>query len=82
MVLEIEKYYKEFNGLFGEKVLFRCPEKDMIKIVRSEDGKTLGDFTREEFEIFIQRAVEMKDFILSDSDIVKVVLGKESVESV
>ena len=82
MVLEIEKYYKEPNDLFGEKILLRCPEKDMIKITRSEDGKTLGDFTREEFEILVQRAAEVKDSILSDNDITKVVLGKESVELV
>ena len=80
MVLEIEKYYKEPNNLFGEKMLLQCPEKDMIKITRLEDGKILGDFTRAEFGILIQRAVEMKDFILSDNDITKIILGKESAE--
>lgn len=54
MVLEIEKYHKEPNDLFGEKYFFGVQKKDMIKITRSEDGKTLGDFTREEFEILMQ----------------------------
>lgn len=75
MGLEIEKYFKEFTLISGETISIRCPEKDIIKVIDTKRNRIAGTFTREEFTTLMLRAIEMKDFILLDSDIIEPIIG-------
>lgn len=76
MVLEIEKYLKEFSLISGETISIRCPEKDIIRVTDTKRNKVVGIFTREEFTTLMLRAIEMKDFILLSNDIIEPIIGR------
>ena len=76
MVLEIEKSLKEFSLISGETISIRCPEKDIIKVTDTKRNKVVGIFTREEFTTLMLRAIEMKDFILLNNDIIEPIIGR------
>ena len=76
MVLEIEKRLEEFSLISGETISIRCPEKDIIKVTDIKRNKVVGTFTREEFTTLMLRAIEMKDFILLNNDIIEPIIGR------
>lgn len=76
MVLEIEKRLEEFSLISGETISIRCPEKDIIKVTDTKRNKVVGAFTREEFTTLMLRAIEMKDFILLNNDIIEPIIGR------
>lgn len=76
MVLEIEKSLEEFSLISGETISIRHPEKDRIKVTDTKRNKVVGTFTREEFTTLMLRAIEMKDFILLNNDIIEPIIGR------
>lgn len=76
MVLEIEKSLEEFSLISGETISIRHPEKDIIKVTDTKHNKVVGTFTREEFTTLMLRAIEMKDFILLNNDIIEPIIGR------
>lgn len=76
MVLEIEKSLEEFSLISGETISIRHPEKDIIKVTDTKRNKVVGTFTREEFTTLMLRAIEMKDFILLNNDIIEPIIGR------
>lgn len=76
MVLEIEKHLEEFSLISGETISIRCPEKDIIKVTDTKRNKVVETFTREEFTTLMLRAIEMKDFILLNNDIIEPIIGR------
>lgn len=76
MVLEIEKRLEEFSLISGETISIRCPEKDIIKVTDTKRNKVVGTFTREEFTTLMLRAIEMKDFILLNNDLIEPIIGR------
>ena len=76
MVLEIEKHFKEFSLISGEAISIRCPEKDIIEVTDTKRDRVVGTFTREEFTTLMLRAIEMKDFILLNNDIIEPIIGR------
>nr|DAK48869.1 MAG TPA: FlaG protein [Caudoviricetes sp.] len=76
MVLEIEKRLEEFSLISGETISIRHPEKDIIKVTDTKHNKVVGTFTREEFTTLMLRAIEMKDFILLNNDIIEPIIGR------
>lgn len=76
MVLEIEKRLEEFSLISGETISIRHPEKDIIKVTDTKHNKVVGTFTRKEFTTLMLRAIEMKDFILLNNDIIEPIIGR------